>query len=124
MVRCVRGKFVAMPDDEPEMAIALHAWATESRACRFSLNLQGSCVFADFDVDNTGRVYAVRVSFDGYGCCTVPADIGRMSATDSAALLRMVQEKSMALADPLLRRYFRQIASHLWPDALEKYALV
>lgn len=49
-------------------------------------------MFADFDVDPDAAVFAVRVSFDGYGCCTTPPAIGRMSAADSATLLATVAE--------------------------------
>jgi len=58
-----------------------------SRPCRFCLSLQGGSVFSDFDVDPDGRVFAVRVSFDGYGCCDALAGIGRMSILDSESLL-------------------------------------
>jgi hypothetical protein len=50
------------------MDIALYPPMLPTRPCRFCLSLQGASVFADFDVDADGRVFAVRVSFDGYGC--------------------------------------------------------
>lgn len=66
---------------------------------------------------------AVRVSFDGYGCCT-PAEIARMPERDSAALLAMVAAGTVEEAEPILRRYFRQVSGTLWADALEHHELL
>jgi hypothetical protein len=107
------------------MDIALYPPMQPTRPCRFCLSLQGGSVFADFDVDPDGRVFAVRVSFDGYGCCTAPADVGRMSVHDSEALLAMVQQDAIdAAAAPLLRAYFQQNRDALWADALAHHGLL
>jgi len=80
-------------------------------------------VFADFDVDTDGRVFAVRVSFDGYGCCRL-AEVGRMSARDSEALLAMVERGVLDDAAPILRAYFQANRDVIWSDALEEHGLV
>jgi hypothetical protein len=97
-----------------------------SRPCRFCLSLQGDSVFADFDVDPDGRVFAVRVSFDGYGCCRAPADVGRMDLRDSEALLAMVQQGAVdeAVAAAALRTYFQQNRNAFWSDALADHGLL
>lgn len=106
------------------MEIALYP-PMPTRPCRFCLTLQGGSVFADFDVDPNGRVYAVRVSYDGYGCCTAPAEIGRMNADDSQRLLAMVQRGSIEpAAATVLRAYFNQNRSALWADALVEHGLL
>lgn len=104
------------------MEIALYH-LMEGRPCRFCLCLQGASVFADFDVDD-GLLYAVRVSFDGFGCCTTPADIARMTVQDSAALLGMVERGSLEGAEAILRRYFRRVRDVVWEDALERHDLL
>jgi hypothetical protein len=82
-------------------------------------------VFADFDVDTDGAVFAVRISFDGYGCCTTPATIGRMDAADSATLLAMVEEGAISpSAAPILRAYFHHNRDAIWSDALVEHGLV
>lgn len=92
------------------------------RPCRFCLSLQSGSVFADFEVDD-GLVYAVRVSFDGFGSCT-PAEIARMDATDSVDLLAMVESGELAGAERILRRYFQQVRDVIWADALERHDLL
>lgn len=105
--------------------VALYPPMLPSRPCRFCLCLQDSSVFADFDVDPDGRVYVVRISFDGYGCCHAPADVGRMSDRDSAALLAMVDHDALtADAEPILRSYFQRNRDALWSDALAEHELL
>ena len=96
-----------------------------SRPCRFRLSLQDGSVFADFDVDSDGRVFALRVSFDGYGCCHAPADVGRMNVQDSIAMLAMLNQGSIgAAAVEILREYFRQNRDAFWSDALVHHGLI
>ena len=105
--------------------IALYPPMLPNRPCRFCLSLQRGSVFADFDVDSDGRVFAVRISFDGYGCCRAPADVGRMSVRDSEALLAMVQQGSIDAAAALpLRAYFQQNRDAFWSDALAHHGLL
>jgi hypothetical protein len=107
------------------MDVALYPPMRPTRPCRFCLSLQGGSVFADFDVDPDGRVFAVRVSFDGYGCCPAPADVGRMSGPDSEALLAMVEQGELdPLAGDLLRAYFREHRDAFWSDALSHHDLL
>ena len=107
------------------MQIQRHQWTGHTRSCRFSLCLQDGSVFADFDVDEHQRVYLVRISFDGYGCCECPKRMGRMSANDSIAILNMVERQD--LAEPLatlLRTYLATNKSVLWEDALRDHDLI
>lgn len=96
-----------------------------TRPCGFCLSLQLGSVFADFDVDADGRVYAVRVSFDGYGCCEAPADIGRMNLHDSQLLVAMVQQGAvLPAAAAALRTYFSENRGAIWADALAEHGLL
>ncbi len=109
------------------MEIELWTWGESSRPCRVALSLNLGCVFADFDVDAlTGRLFVVRISFDRYGCCEAPPEIGRMTLDDSKAFLEMAERRALDIAvlDPILRRYFRANEQLLWSDALRENDLV
>lgn len=80
-------------------------------------------MFADFDVDPDGRVFARRVSFDGYGCCSL-AEVGRMSEDDSEAILAMVDAGELADGGAILRAYFRANRAVIWSEALEEHGLL
>ncbi len=108
------------------MQVELHEWSVSTRPCRFSLCIGGGSVYADFDVDPSGEVFAVRVSFDGYGCCTCPPQVPRMDAGDSLRLLEMVERGTIdqQVAVATLRRYFGEIQELLWADALRDHELL
>jgi hypothetical protein len=90
------------------------------------LSLQGGSVFADFDVDRDERLYLVRISLDGYGCCRAPADVGRMRPEDSSLLLDMTARRAVepGAVEPILRGYFTENEERLWGDALREHGLV
>ncbi|MCP4606362.1 MAG: hypothetical protein GY847_38600 [Proteobacteria bacterium] len=99
-----------------------------TRPCKFCLSLQGGSVFADFDVDRTGKAYIVRISYDGYGCCDpgFSADTGRMSKQDTEILLEAVAQDRVDTATiaGILSEYFDNHQEAMWPDALIDHELV
>ncbi len=97
-----------------------------SRPCRVCLSLQGGSVFADFDVDKDQRLYLVRISLDGYGCCRAPAEVGRMRQEDSSLLLGMAEMRALEprAVEPILRGYFAENEERLWGDALREHGLL
>jgi hypothetical protein len=100
---------------------------SSGRGSRFGLCLQGGSVFADFDVEKNGTIFAARVSFDGYGCCECPRNkIGRMSEDDSRQLLDMFarQRIKSEVAGDILLRYFRENQHVIWSDALKDHDLL
>lgn len=107
------------------MFIVKHVWDTPTRPCRFSLNLQDACVFADFDVNWHGEVYLTRISFDGYGCCTTERDASRLSAEESQVLLNFVDADDVDRDEvrEILYRYFAANQDVIWRDALVENGL-
>jgi hypothetical protein len=93
------------------------------RGGRFCLSLQEDSVFADFDVDSDGRVFLLRISFDGYGCCS--GDFTKLNPEDSGLLLDAVGRNAVARPEIqiLLRAYFAANKGLIWSDALESHGL-
>lgn len=97
-----------------------------SRPADFCLSYDDDSVFIDFNHCGNEQVRLIRISFDGYGCCTpvrttIPLDINKSrlfkeqvaaGLTDQDLVLSLVKE-SIALNTELL-----------WVDALEEYALI
>ena len=83
-------------------------------------------MFADFAADSVGNFYLVRISFDGYGCCTTDADITSMSADDSTLLAAFIScnDVDNEATRDILRRYLDANRNRLWCDALVEHDLL
>ncbi len=110
-----------------DFAISRNRWSGETRPCAYSLAL-GDVAFADFDVDSGGSLILVRISFDGYGCCTpTAADVVPMPAGDSRELIDSIASDESLDSDRIrstLRSYFEAHRDVLWEDALVEWGLV
>jgi len=97
-----------------------------TRPCSFCLCLQGGSVFADFDIDETKIVSLRRISFDGFGCCSLDGQTTKMSQGDSRLLLSAIASGQLetALVEAALRRYFAANSNVIWEDALAEHELL
>ncbi len=107
------------------MPISIHVYEmVDSRPCHFCLSLQEGSVFADFDIDDEGCVFLLRISFDGYGCCH--GEFRKMALDDSLFLIDSVERGTVQ--DPkievVLRTYFKENADVIWSDALADHELL
>jgi hypothetical protein len=99
-----------------------------TRPCKLCLSLQDGSVFADFDADDQGHLYLVRISFDGYGCCYPDwGDVAvKLQIEDSRKLAAHTAEG--VLDDPklagILRSYFAACGEAIWFDALRDHELI
>ncbi len=108
------------------MEISKYVWTTGTRPCSFSLCLQGGSVFADLNIDSDGRVYLVRISFDGYGCCATDGKFGRLPLDESHTLVKLVDTDDVNRDEirEILYRYFDQNKNVIWRDALVEHELL
>eukprot|EP00455_Lapot_gusevi_P027644 TRINITY_DN2934_c0_g1_i2.p1 TRINITY_DN2934_c0_g1~~TRINITY_DN2934_c0_g1_i2.p1 ORF type:complete len:126 (-),score=13.36 TRINITY_DN2934_c0_g1_i2:4-381(-) len=106
--------------------------AMPSRPCDYQL--YGECergsVFIDFgETPDKKQVRLLRISFDGYGCCSVdkgPNRMPAMSEADSNEFRRIANENRVSYETlaPLLKRYFGANIRSLWDGALQEYHLL
>lgn len=85
-------------------------------------------MFADFDINQNGCLYLVRISFDGYGCCYPDIKVG-ISALDNEKSQRLTKNiESGSLETPevaeILKNYFRENKAALWEDALKDHEII
>lgn len=108
------------------MEISKYVWTTGTRPCSFCLCLQGGSVFADFNIDSDGRGYLVRISFDGYGCCTTDARVTRLPLDESHTLVKRIDTDDVDRDEirEILYRYFDQNKNVIWRDALVEHELL
>jgi hypothetical protein len=108
------------------IAVSTYPAMMPTRPCSFCLCLQGGSVFADFDTDDSEIVSLRRISFDGFGCCSVDGKTTRMTQDDSMLLLGAVASGQLETpsVDNALRRYFRANSGVIWDDALVEHELI
>jgi hypothetical protein len=61
--------------------------------------MQDDSVFADFDVDDEGHIFLLRISFDGYGCYDTAEEATRMDPTDSRLFIHLIEAGNVESED-------------------------
>ncbi len=97
-----------------------------TRPCKYCLALQDDAVFADFQMNENGNLYLVRISYDGYGCCEPKIKIGEMEATSTKQLVSAIENNNLGSLEvtTILSNYFRANKGSLWEDALLEHGLI
>jgi hypothetical protein len=97
-----------------------------TRPCLYFLGLQGGHVYADFDKDESGCLYLVRISYDTYGCCHATKDIAKLSEANSSELIRHIETNDLSApaAAKIIRDYFHEIRDFIWEEALRDHGLI
>lgn len=97
-----------------------------SRPSRYCLSLQDDSVFADFDLDDNGRIFLLRISFDGYGCCPTAESARAMSTEDSNEFVSLIESDGVNTSEmrSILSRYFSENSDVIWKDALMEHELI
>ncbi len=99
-----------------------------TRPCRYCLAMQDDSVFADFDVDDNGCVYIVRISYDGYGCCHPDKNgmPGVMGSEMSESFITLIEKNDLnkTEASSILSQYLKENKEVFWEDALRDHELI
>lgn len=99
-----------------------------SRPCHYCLALQDDSVFADFNVDENGCLYLVRISYDGYGCNNLDTNVKvtKIKKENSARLIMQLEadEIESSAATEIIKEYFKENSELLWEDALKEHELI
>lgn len=97
-----------------------------SRPADYYLGYDGGSVFMDFNNNNDGCIYLVRMSFDGYGCCNLKEGVIPMDADSSALFKSFINEPNIdqVKLNDIIRATIRNNRDLLWEDALKEYNLI
>lgn len=97
-----------------------------TRPCEYCLALQDGSVFADFDINQNGQLFLIRISFDSYGCCHPSAEIKELDNEKSLRLIRSIDSGIIETPEviEILKNYFRENKAALWEDALIHHELI
>ncbi|GAL87394.1 hypothetical protein MYP_4624 [Sporocytophaga myxococcoides] len=87
--------------------------------------LDGS-VFIDLNLSDDNRIYLRRISFDGYGCCSLNDVVNCLSIEDSLRFIKEFKKETLddrAIAS-LVKELIKINKDHIWADAIEEYDLM
>ncbi len=107
--------------------IRSHKWDVKGRPCNYSFAMQDDGVFADFNLLANGCLRLVRISFDGFGCCsTEDADqMGVVNKQDSDKVIGAFKKDRFDVNIlNIISNYLSENSEHLWGDALECHELI
>lgn len=98
----------------------------ESRKADVYLGCLEGSVFVDFNITNANYISLVRISFDGYGCCTLDDNVECLNVTESQEFLLEIEKE--VLHQETIGRLVMKIVNLnkelIWQDALEEYGLL
>lgn len=95
----------------------------DTRKADFYLGCLDGSVFIDFNQSNDGLISLCRISFDGYGCCNIPAKANSLDAGMSKKFIEEIEkdELDQKKLTPLVKEAVRINQDYIWTDALEEY---
>ena len=101
------------------MTFSIHKCEPTPRPCLYCLCFNGSCVFADFDLDDD-RLFIVRISFDGYGCYKIDDRSWSINAEDSSRMIDWIESGDVDHDEmrAVLTEYIRRRKTTIFDDAL------
>ncbi|MDG1332775.1 MAG: hypothetical protein P8P74_10615 [Crocinitomicaceae bacterium] len=98
----------------------------QTRKADYYLGCLDSCVFLDFNCSADNRISLIRISFDGYGCCSLNDKAESLSSEESAKFIAEMNREHLnqELITRLVKHLIEINKEHIWLDALEDYDLI
>ncbi|NOU59599.1 hypothetical protein [Marinifilum caeruleilacunae] len=98
----------------------------ETRKADYYLGCLDSCVFLDFNVSTDNRISLARISFDGYGCCTLDEKAEFLDRKESSLFIEEMNKENLnqETISTLVKKVIRINKEHIWNDAIEEYGLI
>jgi hypothetical protein len=98
----------------------------DSRPADYYLGCLDGCVFIDFDNYTDKYVRLKRISFDGYGCCTLGDQAIPVNDIDSRDLKKMFEAGSLdqIRLTAIMKNSISANKKFIWEDALKEYGLI
>lgn len=98
----------------------------DTRKADFYLGCLDGCVFIDFNLRNNKLISLCRISFGGYGCCSLTNSSNLLDFEKSKKLIEEIKkdELDQESLKPLVLELIKINKEYIWTDALEEYNLI
>lgn len=97
-----------------------------SRLADYCLGYFDDSVFIDFNNYHNNQIILKRISFDGYGCCSLSGEVVPMDDIDSNSFLT-IYENQLDNQELLMKIILKNIKLNkelIWEEALLQYGLL
>jgi len=97
-----------------------------SRKADYYLCCLDSSVYIDFNSSPNNEISLIRISFDGFGCCSINKKAKNLNLEDSRKFIQEIERKELnqiAITE-LVKKVIRINKEFIWTDALKKYGLI
>ena len=96
-----------------------------TRAADFYLGYLDGAIFMDFNLSKMESIYLKRISFDGYGCCTINNSVS-LDQGDSALFVNEMNQEILDqnIVEQLVKKLIFLNQNSIWTDALATYKLL
>ncbi|SIR51193.1 hypothetical protein SAMN05421545_3977 [Pontibacter lucknowensis] len=98
----------------------------ETRKADYYLGCLDGSVFIDFNRTKDNRIYLVRISFDGYGCCNLEERAKGLNPEDSKRFVEEIEKKDLnqKAIEVLVKKAVEMNKELIWADAIVEYGLI
>jgi len=98
----------------------------KSRKGDFFLGCLDGSVFIDFVLTNENLISLCRISFDGYGCCSLIDSVECLNVELSNQFVEEVskEELNQEKLAVIIKELIIINKAYIWPDALKEYNLI
>lgn len=98
----------------------------ESRKADFYLGCHYGSVFIDFSYTTGRRIGLRRISFDGYGCCTIGEDTKSLDEQTSKDFVEQMNKDNLdqEKMTKIVLEAIRLNKDSIWAEALEEYEMI
>lgn len=98
----------------------------ETRKADYYLGCLDGSVFIDFNKTKDSYVCLVRISFDGYGCCSLEERAKCLNPEDSMKFIEEFEKEDLnqEAIEVLVKKVIEMNKEYIWADAVGEYGLI
>jgi hypothetical protein len=98
----------------------------KSRKADYYLGCLDGAVFIDFNQSNNNLIFLCRISFDGYGCCTIGTISNPLNHKDSKKFIEEIENEkfNQETITLLVKEIIKINKEQIWKEAIEEYRLI
>jgi hypothetical protein len=97
-----------------------------TRIADYYLGCLDGSIYIDLNLDTNNQIYLKRISFDGYGCCSLNEIGNKLDQSDSQLFINLMSQTELDQnkLEYLILKLIESNKTQIWNDALIEYQLI